>query len=99
MSCYYETKENLDFEKVKQDVRNNQIKGISENKNDDTTEGSICLFDGKNYVWMSEGTINSEHLGLKRWGSSDEDNIIKILEEHYKVTFQDEDELGFLVVG
>jgi hypothetical protein len=76
--------------------------GLKENKNDNSTENSICVTDGTNYIWFY--AHDKKHIdSCSRYGGNwnGETTIIQVLANHLKVGylseyddgyFQDEDE-------
>ena len=99
MSRYYEVLKG-DFGKVKKDILDGKIKEIRvvNVKNKDLgfeSEESLCVTDGKNFVYLREGDVKGG-LGLKVWGGNDENKIIDILEGRYGNKFICEEDLGIM---
>jgi hypothetical protein len=96
VSTYWEangSRRNVDFQQVCQDITQLKIKGLRIYKNAENRKEPVCITDGRDCVWLQPPCVFRIGIGLERFGLNNDDHIISILEEHYKIRFKHEQDL------
>ena len=84
MSVYYLPNKPIEFSKIK---GFNQGK-FKEVKTEDTTATRACLTDGQNCLWATR--TGDGFTTFATYGLNDASEIIRVLEQHFKVKIYDE---------
>lgn len=83
MSTCYLPSTRIDFDGLRAGL---PMSGLTEDLNPQSSEGSLCLTDGRSYLWsFSRGTAGGTL--FVRYGENDVEGILTRLAEHFETEF------------